>query len=180
MDNIQNNQAQAVEAQNAPAPAQSASNSAKDAIKAYLDARAASDALFAASYAKPKKNIDECFTYILNEARKRGSSVCMTDDEVFGLAVHYYDEDDIKVGPAPANFRASTTRKSAPTVELTEEEKVAAREAAIKRYEDLCVAEEAERASKRKKAEAERRKAEAEQRKQQMITSPSLFDFDEI
>lgn len=178
MDNIQNNQAQTVEAPKAPA--QTAPNSAKEAIKAYLDARAASDSLFAESYAKPNKNIDECFTYILNEARKRGSSVCITDDEVFGLAVHYYDEDDIKVGPAPANFRASTTRKSAPAVELTEEEKAAAREAAIKRYEDLCVAEEAERAAKRKKAEAERRKAEAEQRKQQMITSPSLFDFDEI
>lgn len=178
MDNIQNNQAQTVEAPKAPA--QTSPNSAKEAIKAYLDTRAASDPLFAASYAKPHKNIDECFNYILNEARKRGSSVCMTDDEVFGLAVHYYDEDDIKVGPAPANFRASTTRKSVPAVELTEEEKAAAREAAIKRYEDLCVAEEAERAAKRKKAEAERRKAEAEQRKQQMITSPSLFDFDEI
>ena len=122
MDNIQNNQAQTVEAPKAPA--QTSPNSAKDAIKAYLDARAVNDPLFAASYAKPNKNIDECFNYILNEARKRGSSVCMTDDEVFGLAVHYYDEDDIKVGPAPANFRASTTRKSAPAVELTEEEKI--------------------------------------------------------
>lgn len=171
MDNNQNNQA---------APRAGKTNSAKDAIKNYLDARAARDPLFATSYAKPKKSIDECFNYILNEARKRGTSVCMTDDEVFGLAVHYYDEDDIKVGPAPANFRASTTRKSAPAVELTEEEKAAAREAAIKRYEDMCVAEEAERVAKRKKAEAERRKAEAEQRKLQMITSPSLFDFDEI
>lgn len=81
MDNIQNNQAQTVEAPKAPA--QTAPNSAKEAIKAYLDARAASDSLFAESYAKPNKNIDECFTYILNEARKRGSSVCITDDEVF-------------------------------------------------------------------------------------------------
>lgn len=172
MDNNQTNQV--------IAPQGASANSAKDVIKAYLDARAASDTLFAAVYSKPNKNIDECFRYILNEARKRGSSVCMTDDEVFGLAVHYYDEDDIKVGPAPANFRATTTRKKAPTVELTEEEKVAAREAAIKRYEDQCVAEEAERAAKRKKAEAVRKKEEAEQRKQQMATSPSLFDFDEI
>ena len=104
----------------------------------------------------------------------------MTDDEVFGLAVHYYDEDDIKVGRAPAGFRASTTRKSAPAVELTEEEKAAAREAARKRYEDLCVAEEVERAAKRKKAEADRKKADDEQRKRKLASSPSLFDFDEI
>lgn len=174
MDNNQTIQA------GAPTMGAASANSAKDVIKTYLDARAAGDTLFAAVYSKPNKNIDECFRYIVNEARKRGSSVCMTDDEVFGLAVHYYDEDDIKVDPTPANFRASTTRKSAPAVELTEEEKAAAREAAIKRYEDQCVAEEAERAAKRKKAEAERRKVEAEQRKPHMISSPSLFDFDEI
>lgn len=177
VNNALNNQTQAQQ----PAPANEQTNSAKEAIKAYLDARAASDPQFATVYAKPKKNIDECFRYILGEARKRGNSVCMTDDEVFGLAVHYYDEDDIKVSSSPANFRASTNRKPAPAVELTEEEKVAAREAAIKRYEDLCVAEEAERAAKRKKAEVERKKAEAEQKKQQVLaSSPSLFDFDEI
>lgn len=153
---------------------------AKAAIKSYLDNRAAADELFAASYSKPNKSIDECFRYILGEARKRGASVCMTDDEVYGLAVHYYDEDDIKVAFAPANFRVSASRGNAPEVELTEEEKVVARQAAIKRYEDKCVAEEAERVAKCKKAESERRKAEAEQKKQQMAASPSLFDFDEI
>ncbi len=178
MDNIQDNQAQVIEKQKTPA--QAAANSAKDAIKAYLDTRAANDALFAILYSKPNKNIDECFAYILNEARKRGTSVCMTDDEVFGLAVHYYDEDYIKVEPTPANFSSTTSRKAAPVIELTEEEKAAAREAAIKRYEDLCVAEEAERAAKRKKTAEDRKRAEAEQRKQQMASSPSLFDFDEI
>lgn len=172
MDNNQTNQV--------IAPQGASANSAKDVIKAYLDARAASDTLFAAVYSKPNKNIDECFRYILNKARKRGSSVCMTDDEVFGLAVHYYDEDDIKVGPAPANFRATTTRKNAPTVELTEEEKASAREAAIKRYEDQCVAEEAERAARRKKSETDRKRAEAERKRQQVTYSPSLFDLDSI
>lgn len=157
------------------------SNSAKDAIKTYLDNRATNDHQFAMTYSKPNKSIDECFRYILGEARKRGSLVCMTDEEVFGLAVHYYDEDDIKV-VASTNFRASTTCKPAQTVELTEEEKAVAREAAIRRYEDLCMAEEAERVAKRKKTEAERKKAKAEQKrlKQQVASSPSLFDFDEL
>ena len=149
-------------------------NKAIEAIKAYLDNRAATDEQFAVSYAKENKNLDECFRYIMGEARKLGSSVCMTDDEVFGLAVHYYDEDNIEIRPTGG----MTARVSAQKVELTEEEKAAAREAARKRYEELCVAEETKRAAKHKKAEAERKRAEAEQRKQQMATSPSLFDFD--
>lgn len=157
----------------------SQNNSAKEAIKAYLDKRAATDELFAVSYAKPKKNIDECFRYILGEARKRGAEVCMTDEEVFGLAVHYYDEDDIVVSRVPV--RATVTQsKAALTVELTEEEKEKAREAAIQAYERQCMMEEAEREAKRKKAEADRKRAEAEKRKQQMASSPSLFDFDEL
>ena len=154
-------------------------NSAKEAIKAYLDKRAATDELFAVSYAKPKKNLDECFRYILGEARKRGAEVCMTDEEVFGLAVHYYDEDDIVVSRVPV--RATVTQsKAALTVELTEEEKEKAREAAIQAYERQCMMEEAEREAKRKKAEADRKRAETQKRKQQMASLPSLFDFDEL
>lgn len=73
-------------------------NSFKVAIQSYLDQRAKEDSLFAVSYAKPNKKINECCDYIIGEAKKRGSNaVAMTDDEVFGLAVHYYDEDSIKV-----------------------------------------------------------------------------------
>lgn len=152
-------------------------NAVKEAIKAYLDKRAATDELFAVSYAKENKNLDECFQYIIGEVRKRGTQVYMTDEEVFGLAVHYYDEDNITINRTRMAVRTSTT---APAPELTEEEKAEAREAAKKRYEELCVAEEAERAAKRKKAEAERKKAEAEQKKQRMAETPTLFDFDEL
>ena len=72
--------------------------SPKQVIQSYLEERAKRDPLFATSYAKPNKKIDECYDYIISQAKKRGGSVvCMSDDEVFGLAVHYYDEDDIKV-----------------------------------------------------------------------------------
>lgn len=46
---------------------------------------------------KENKSLEECGRYILHEARKKGSHVAMTDEEVFGLAVHYYDEDNITV-----------------------------------------------------------------------------------
>lgn len=115
--------------------------SPKDVIKAYLDKRAADDPLFAAAYAKPGKSIDECFRFIMGEARKQGSSVCMTDEEVFGLAVHYYDEDDIKVSPAPA-CRASVATPAAPkAVKLSKDEKEAAKAEALREYQARCVAE---------------------------------------
>ena len=39
--------------------------SAKQVIQSYLEERAKSDPLFATSYAKPNKNIDECYDYII-------------------------------------------------------------------------------------------------------------------
>ena len=74
-----------------------------------MEERAKNDPLFASVYAKPNKNINECFDYILSEAKKRGNAVCMSDDEVFGLAVHYYDEDDIKVNKQ-TNYKAATSQ----------------------------------------------------------------------
>lgn len=104
----------------------------KEAIKSYLDERAGTDELFAKSYAKENKNLDECCSYIMGEARKRGNAVAMSDTEVFGLAVHYYDEDDIKVNKLPAAARAVAS-VSSQSVKLTEEDKKKAREEAIKR-----------------------------------------------
>ena len=78
----------------------------KDTIQKYLQERAAEDLLFAPRLANPKKSIDECCRYILGEARK-----------------------NIEVGKVPVGSSVSSSHK----VELTEEEKNAARQAAIKR-----------------------------------------------
>jgi hypothetical protein len=83
-------------------------NSFEQAIKTYLDNRAKEDELFAKTYAKPNKSIDECCKYILQEARKRGNAVAMTDEEVYGMAVHYYDEDSIKVTGATPQAKVTT------------------------------------------------------------------------
>lgn len=80
--------------------AKAASNPCTDhfqaVIKAYLDKRAEQDELFKATYAKQGKSIDECCRYIIQEVRK-ANRIGWSNAEVFGLAVHYYDEDDIKV-----------------------------------------------------------------------------------
>ena len=110
-------------------------NSFEEAIKLYLDERSRTDELFAVSYAKKNKNIKECCNYILGEAKKRGNAVAISDNEVFGMAVHYYDEDDIKVEKMPTNVKSSVSRPSA-AVELTEEDKEQARQAAIRKLEE--------------------------------------------
>ena len=118
-------------------------------IADYLNQRATEDPLFAPKFANPKKSVDECCRYILGEARKRGTTVAMSDAEVFGMAVHYYDEENIKIEKVSAGCSISSNQK----VELTEEDKNAAREAAIKR-----LAEEQYRLLKKKPA---KKKADA-------------------
>lgn len=101
----------------------------KATIQAYLEERARTDELFAVSYAKAGKNIDDCITYILNEVRCSGCNG-FNDDEIYSMALHYYDEDDIKVGS-----KISCQVVVNHTVELTDEEKAEARKAAILRFQ---------------------------------------------
>lgn len=143
--------------------------SAKEIVKEYLDKRAAEDELFAKSYAKPQKNFDECWRYIVGEAWRRVESncACLSDEEVFGLAVHYYDEDDIKVRYS-GTVRATTSNRPKPAVKLTEKEKAAAKEEARRLYRDQCVAELTE------KAKAIRKKPKPAP--SDVRQTPSLFD----
>lgn len=77
------------------------------AIKTYLDSVAEKDELFAKSYKKANKSIKECCAYIMGEAQKaaqgKGKIACK-DEEIYNLAIHYFDEDDIKVEAAPKSM----------------------------------------------------------------------------
>ena len=139
-------------------------NHFKNTIQSYLEDRAKSDELFAASYAKPNKNIDECCNFILGEVQKSGCNG-FSDDEIFGMAVHYYDEDDIK-NVKPVNARVVVNH----FVELTEEDKRKAKEDALKEYEakEIKKIEEARKKKLEKKAEKIAKQEVA----------PSLFDFE--
>ena len=86
-----------------------------DTIKAYLEERAENDALFAVKFANPLKSVEECVTFILNEVKKSGCCG-FTDAEVYGMATHYYDEEEIEVGK-PINCQVVVNH----TVELTAE-----------------------------------------------------------
>lgn len=96
-------------------------------ILTYLVQRAQTDNLFAKIFAKENKNIDDCVTYILNQVQKSGSNG-FADDEVYSMAVHYYDEDEIEVGK-PKQGKIVVNH----VVVLTEEEKEQARKDAIQK-----------------------------------------------
>ena len=79
-------------------------------IRDYLDKRAKEDELFAVAYAKEGKSISECCNYILERVSKSGRNG-FTDEEIYGMAVHYYDEDNIKAEAMPSNVRVVVNHK---------------------------------------------------------------------
>lgn len=102
-----------------------------DTIKAYLEKRADNDALFAIRFANPSKSVEDCVTYIINQVQKSGCNG-FADDEIFGMAVHYWEESEIEVGNPLTNCQVVVNH----TVELTEEEKEQARQDAINKLRD--------------------------------------------
>ena len=160
----------------APARGEKVSNAFKTTIKAHLDKRAAEDELFAKTYAKENKNLDECCNYILQQVQKSG---CMgfADEEIYGMAVHYYDEDDIKnVKPVSAGKIVVNH-----VVELSEAEKAEAKEKAKADYEKEQLAkikeEERKREEKERKAKEERIRKQKEAEERQKSLQLSLFDM---
>ncbi|MDY5859050.1 MAG: PcfK-like family protein [Porphyromonas sp.] len=128
-------------------------------IAEYLNQRAMTDPLFAPSLQKPHKNIEDCITYILSQVQQSGCNG-FEDDEIYSMAVHYYDEDELEVGS-----RVGCNVVVNHTIVLTEEEKAEAREKAIKQYQ-------AEELRKLQEAKRTKGKANTEQAPQ-----PSLFDM---
>lgn len=112
----------------------------KKVIQAYLEKMAESDEAFLEKYTSDKKNIDDCCTYILNQVQKSGQHG-FTDPEIFGMAVHYYDEENIDVGKPITNVNIVTNHK----VKLSEADKQAAKNEAIERL----VKEEQEKLKKK-------------------------------
>lgn len=132
----------------------------EDTIREYLEKRAENDPLFAVKFSNPSKSVEDCVTYIINEVQKSGCNG-FADDEIFGMAIHYYEENEIEVGK-PINCQMVVNH----TVELTEEEKEQARQDAIERLR------QEEMAKLRKPIQPKK----ATEKKPQDV-QPSLFDF---
>ncbi len=134
----------------------------QDTIRTYLDNMAKSDVLFAVKYANPSKSMDDCVTYILNQVQKSGCNG-FEDDEIFGMAVHFWEENEIEVGKPLTNCKVVVNH----VVELTEEEKEKARQDAMNRLRDE------EMAKMRKPIQPKK----TTDKKQATEVQPSLFDF---
>lgn len=98
-----------------------------DAIKAHLKAYAKQDPLFVNKLKNPKKNFKDCITYIFNQVKASGM-IGYAEDEIYQLARHYYDEDDIKVG-SPVTAGEVIVNRS---IELSPKEIADAKEKAIR------------------------------------------------
>lgn len=70
-------------------------NTFEKIIKDYIEKFAQGDAVFASKYEKSGKDIEGCCRYIKSEARKQAQNGCaaIKEEEVFGWAVHYFDEE---------------------------------------------------------------------------------------
>lgn len=131
-----------------------------ETIQAHLEQMAASDPTFAERYADPKKNIKDCVTYIFNQVQQSGcNGFC--DDEIYGMAVHYYSEAGVNIGKPIDHMQVVVNH----VVELTEEEKEEARREAVRKYQNDCY----QRISNRHKPQAKREQVN-------QVQQPSLFD----
>lgn len=122
------------------------SDNFKKVIQDHLEGLAKQDPLFAETFKKLNKNIDDCIDYILNAVQESGCNG-FADEEIFQMAVHFYDEDTIK--PKKANSCNVVINH---VVEITEEEKAKAKQEAFDKIRDD---QKAKLLEKKRKAKAE-------------------------
>lgn len=151
------------------------------------------------------KTIQGCWKYVTSYARKHAANnqYCMTDEEAFGLVMHYFEDE-----PEGATYKTADekqaeedAKKSAEEREAEakrrEEERLAALTPEEREAEERAKAEaeaerkriEAEAKAKREAEDAERRKKElqrqireqakreAEDRKRRLAEAQQTFDF---
>ena len=142
----------------------------EEKIKTYLDGLAEKDEHFAKSYSNPEKSIEKCCDYIITQVQKLGR-VGFDDDEIYGMAIHYYDEEDV------GEIKHIDCKVVIPgQVELTDEEIEAAKKEALNR-----ITQEEERRIKAKEAKAaEAAKKKAEEAKQEAKAGGELSLFDSL
>lgn len=112
----------------------------EEALRTYLDKVTATDSALAAKYQLSGKTIGGCARYIINEMEKEAQqarqgrscvALAKTDAEIYGMAVHYFDEDSIKecteetktkvsIAAPPKSSRSELTIVKKPSGEILE------------------------------------------------------------
>ncbi len=90
--------------------------SIKEFIEQSLQKRAQEEPQFALKLQNKNKSLDECVKYIYGEVlnkyvkEHRGAQAAAVErDELVGMAVHYYDEENIKIRPLTGVERAAAS-----------------------------------------------------------------------
>ena len=144
-------------------------------IQSYLDEKAANDPAFAEKYGNKDKSIDECCKFIVKEVKKiaKGGYAACTDDYVYGLAVHYYDEADAKASGAPDCDILITMK------DLSDEDRAEARKEALRRLKNKYAEDTARSMAKQQKAKEKKEKPAKTAKPEPQGGEQLLFDFGE-
>lgn len=157
------------------------------AIKSHLDKVASEDPAFAEKYRTKcqieKDSIEKCCEYIISEVHKLRRQA-MTDAEVFGMAMHYFDEDIKFDGNAPqckvVVSHESLSEEDQERIRRQAHEEVE-REAVEAEKKKIIYEKKKEEEKARKKAEEaeKKRKEKLEKQKEEFSGGGLLFGFDD-
>lgn len=93
----------------------------------YLKKRAETDPSVKNNLNKENKSLKECWDYVLGEVAKTmfrsGNFGCAAgdDEDLYALAIHYYDEDDIKISKLPSDMKVKAKMDEEKKEEIIEE-----------------------------------------------------------
>lgn len=106
-------------------------NSAESVIYSYLTENCTQELFEKAK--KQGKNISDAIQYVISEIKDKAvnNCYCTTSDEVFGLIIHYFEEESIEKGTQKVLYKSTNTKPKAE--EDQEEPKVAKPKAKAKK-----------------------------------------------
>ena len=137
-----------------------AENAGQERILAYLEENA-SDSLVD-RINDGKKTMGSCWQYITGMARKRakGNCACIEDSEVYNWAIHYFEEDNVRIDTAqPEKKEEKQTISFAEIKAIQKEKERKAQQEALDRINEAKRKEEQLRKEKQKEEERKRKAA---------------------
>ena len=143
------------------------SNAVIEVVRNYMEERCASDPILAIKYANPAKSLEKALNYVASEVQKSGLTI-MDSDSVFGLILHYYDENLEDV--------PNVNCKIAVAKELTDSERAEAKEQAMEQYREEQLREI--RRQNQPKATAPKHTTTAPKAGEEINVQPNLFGDD--
>lgn len=141
-------------------------------ISQWLEGEKAKDADFAKKVEESKKDVKGCCNFIIKQVRE--SKQCgYADEEIYGMARHYFDEGDIKDPGDQGGCRVVVSGH----IDLSESEKAEAMQQAVRNYEAELRKKDQEAKAKAEEAEKERKAKLREQRVKETAVQGDLFGF---